>query len=70
MLAELDSATFQAHPAPSVPDDVVLKAMRYEWLRYSDLDDAAARFWPEGDVPEGDAFDAAINAAMLAASNA
>lgn len=70
MLAELDSATFQAYPAPSVPDDVVLKAMRYEWLRYSDLDDAAARFWPEGDVPEGDAFDAAINAAMLAASNA
>ena len=55
------------HQAPSVPDDVVRNAKRYEWLRYADLDAAAAKFWPEGVVPEGDAFDAAIDAAMLAA---
>lgn len=63
MLAELDLATFQAHPAPSVPDDVVRDAKRYEWLRQHQLL-AKINYMP---TPSGEDLDAAIDASMLAA---
>jgi hypothetical protein len=39
-------------------------AARYQFLRFADLDAMAARYWPGGQVPEGEAFDSAIDAAM------
>ncbi|MBU9525012.1 hypothetical protein [Burkholderia multivorans] len=38
-------------------------AGRYRWLRYADLDALAAANWGTGEVYEGEAFDAAIDAA-------
>lgn len=63
------------HPAPSVPDDVVLKAKRYEWLRNEA--NFAARVAPQvcmldcltaqASALHAEAVDEAIDAAMLAA---
>jgi hypothetical protein len=39
-------------------------AERYRWLRHADLEEASAKHWPNGEVPEGDEFDGAIDAAM------
>lgn len=68
MLAELDSATFQAHPAPSVPDDVVRDAERYRWLRDHDHWPAPFSSSQEPEPVRGHDLDAAIDAAMLAAA--
>lgn len=38
-------------------------AERYRFLRECDLDDMAAQYWPGGEVPVGEEFDAAIDAA-------
>lgn len=38
-------------------------AERYQFLRDCDLDDMAAKYWPGGQVPTGEEFDAAIDAA-------
>ena len=53
------------YAAPSVPDDVVLKAKRYEWLRQHQLL-AKINYMP---TPSGEDLDAAIDAAMLAAKD-
>ena len=55
----------QPAPAP-LSDDVLEKAARYDLLRDCDLDDMAAKYWPGGQVPTGDEFDAAIDAALAA----
>jgi len=39
-------------------------AARYRWLRHADLDALAAANWKDGEVYEGDEFDAAIDQAM------
>lgn len=54
-----------AHPSPSVPDDVVRDAERYRWLRDNQLL-AKTQYMPTS--PRG-YLDAAIDAAMLAASS-
>ena len=41
-------------------------AGRYQFLRDCDLDDMAAKYWPGGQVPTGEEFDAAIDAAIRA----
>lgn len=64
------------HPAPSVPDDVVRDAERYEWLREQNESLESFTFYVGCDnVPDDDGsvawvgadLDAAIDAAMLAA---
>jgi hypothetical protein len=41
-------------------------AARYKWLRHADLDAMAAQYWPDGEVPEGEALDVIIDAAIAA----
>jgi hypothetical protein len=41
-----------------------LDAARYRWLRHADLDEMEAAYWPGQHVPEGAAFDAAVDAAI------
>lgn len=38
-------------------------AERYRFLRNCDLDDMAAKYWPNAEVPTDEVFDAAIDAA-------
>ena len=64
MLAELDSATFQAHPAPSVPGDVVRDAERYRFIRDADVSDDLI---PDIALYAMESLDEYIDAAMLAA---
>lgn len=49
---------------PPVVSAEARDAARYRFLRHADLDFMAAKYWPGRDVPEGDEFDAAIDAAM------
>lgn len=52
-----------SHPPATEGDD--RDAARYRFLRHADLDDMAAKYWPNGaDVPEDAEFDAAVDAAM------
>jgi hypothetical protein len=64
LLAELSST---ADKASEVRAALERDAARYRFLRYADLDAMAASYWPEGQVPEGEAFDSAIDAALAAA---
>lgn len=41
-------------------------AARYQWLRFANLDEAARKYWPNGEVPEGEGLDNAIDTAMQA----
>lgn len=53
-----------AAPTPAAQADRVLEdAARYQHLRHCDLDDMEAKYWPGGQVPTGEAFDAAVDAA-------
>lgn len=64
---KLYAAPTQAAPAPAVAELVEAlrkDAERYRWLRFADLDAAKEKFWPDGQVPEGLEFDAAVDAAM------
>lgn len=65
MLAALDAAT---HPAPGVPDGVVRDAERYRWLRSLEHCNEAWCLIGSGNANSN--LDAAIDAAMLAASPA
>lgn len=56
------------HPAPSVPDDVVRDAERYRWLRSLEHCNEAWCLIGSGNANSN--LDAAIDAAMLAASPA
>lgn len=44
--------------------DVDLDAARYQFLRHADLDEMKRIYWPEGEVPSGAEFDAAIDHAL------
>ena len=55
------------HPAPSVRDDVVRDAKRYEWLRKADRWPCVFPDYFDPEPLAGSELDAAIDAAMLAA---
>jgi hypothetical protein len=52
-----------AHP------EAAKDAERYGWLRFADLDEMAAKYWPNGQVPTGDDFDAAVDAALASSKS-
>lgn len=39
-------------------------AARHKFMRYADLDAMRDKYWPEGEVPTGAEYDAAIDSAM------
>lgn len=54
-------------PAHALTDaEIHQNAMRYQWLRHADLDAMAAQYWPGGPVPEGEALDVIVDAAIAA----
>ena len=59
-----------AHPEPSVPDDVVLKAKRYEWLRKADRWPCVFPDYFDPEPLAGSDLAACVDAAMLAAKDA
>lgn len=54
-----NSTPLYLHPAADTKD-----AERHRFMRFADLDAMREKYWPEGEVPTGDAYDAAIDAAM------
>lgn len=63
-ILEFGRAALAAQADARREDGAMLDARRYRWLRHADLDEMAAKYWPGQDVPEGEGFDRAIDAAM------
>jgi hypothetical protein len=44
-------------------------AERHRYMRFADLDSMCEKYWPNGEVPTGDAYDAVVDQAMKEAQS-